>query len=107
MEEINTWEKIQWLFSFSVQFLFDLASSEYVDRRESSLLVLGAWPTTFGNQNSNYIDVDVVRDLINKDGGASAEEQQRRLLHDHSLARGQVEQEFEELRPKVITVVVR
>ena len=40
-----------------LKFLFDLASSESVDMKESSLLLFGACPTIFGDQNSTYIDV--------------------------------------------------
>lgn len=40
-----------------LKFLFELASAESPDAKESSLLLFGACPTIFGDQNSTYIDV--------------------------------------------------
>ena len=40
-----------------LKFLFDLANSDSTDMKESSLLLFGACPMIFGNQNSQYIDV--------------------------------------------------
>jgi len=40
-----------------LKFLFELASAEAPEHKEASLLLFGACPTIFGDQNSYYIDV--------------------------------------------------
>ena len=45
-----------------LQFLFDLASADAAELKEASLLLFGACPTIFGDQNSHYIDV--IKDML-------------------------------------------